>query len=108
METAANYIGEIAATENIATDNTFSRPKKLLVSDDTDDSVIEENLRLPDVQNGQSPEEAEYGEPIQVDKKTKLYQTGERSFKTVFSEIPNTFTTKIGKEKEYDSTLVLK
>lgn len=36
-----------------------------------------------------------------------MYQTGDNSFKTVYSEITNTFK-KNGKQQEYDNTLVLK
>lgn len=108
MGTAADYISEVTAAENITEDGSFMRQEKIPTDNEDQNTVTEDNLRLPDVQNGQSPEEAEYGEPIQIDKNSKVYQTGERSFKTVFSEIPNTFKNEFGKETEYDSTLVLK
>ncbi len=87
----------------------FSPPEKNHQYQKNEDITVSDNaLRFPDVQNSQSFEEAEYGEPIQIDKNSKVYQTGDRSFRTVFSEIPNTFENKWGKETEYNSTLVLK
>lgn len=96
MGTAADYISEVTAAENITEDGSFMRQEKIPTDNEDQNTVTEDNLRLPDVQNGQSPEEAEYGEPIQIDKNSKVYQTGERSFKTVFSEIPNTFKNEFG------------
>ena len=110
MGTAADYLNEITATENSneSENDIFSPPEKSPVSENEDITVSDNALRFPDVQNSQSFEEAEYGEPIQIDKNSKVYQTGDRSFRTVFSEIPNTFENKWGKETEYNSTLVLK
>lgn len=110
MESAAGFVQEIVAEESVTESSDFNYPNKVPLSDDTSnsDEKSEEHLRLPDVQNSISQEEAEYGKPVLIDEHTKVYQTGERNFKTVYSEIPNTFKNALGKEVEYDNTLVLK
>lgn len=65
-----------------------------------------EELRLPDVAESTDTDE-EFGEPIEVNEHSKIYQTSETEFKTVYSEIPNTYKNAFGKEIEYDNTLVL-
>lgn len=110
MESAADFVQEIVAEENVTENSDFNYPSRVLPSDDTSnaDEEADDPLRLPDVQNSISQEEAEYGKPVLVDEYTKVYQTGERNFKTVYSEIPNTFKNALGKKVEYNNTLVLK
>ena len=109
LETTADFIQEVTTAADLNEDDSFERPEKVLSSNDESD-INEQSaaLRFPDVQSSKSPEETEYGEPVDVSTYTKTYQTGEESFKTVYSEIPNTYENRWGKEIEYDNTLVLK
>jgi len=65
-------------------------------------------LRLPkpDVDNEEA--EREFGPPIEVHEYEKVYQTGPRSYRSVFSQIPFTYKDKNGNEHEIDNTLIEK
>ena len=106
---AAAAVQEMIAASETTEVSTFDYPEETdPQSDGSGDAAnADTELRLPDVTTSESPEEEAYGEPIAVDEYTKVYQTGDRSFKTVYSEIPNTFENALGEEVEYDNTLVL-
>lgn len=87
---------------------TFIYPEKTDENENPDNQFKQnsyDELRLPDVST--DGESDEFGEPVVISEHSKIYQTGDNTFKTVYSEIPNTFK-KNGKQKEYDNTLVLK
>lgn len=107
MESAADYVHEIVTEETDAKQDVFEYPEKADIAGSDENTDTETELRLPDVSNTEDQDETEYGEPIEVAEHTKTYQTGDRQFKTVYSEIPNTYENFFGKEVEYDNTLVL-
>ncbi|MCL2024402.1 MAG: DUF6531 domain-containing protein [Coriobacteriia bacterium] len=60
----------------------------------------------PDVDNEES--EREFGPPVEVHEFEKVYQTGPRSYRSVFSQTPNTYKDRNGSEHEIDNTLIEK
>lgn len=109
MGQAADAVQEMVSAAETTEASTFDYPEETdpSVEGIGDETNTDSELRLPDVTTSESPEEAQYGEAIIVDEYTKVYQTGDRNFRTVYSEIPNTFENALGEEVEYDNTLVL-
>lgn len=105
-EPLAEAINETAESVEIDEQETFIYPEERVLEEDGDKTLkTDEELREPDVA---SPNEIdEFGEPVVISEHSKIYQTGDNTFKTVYSEIPNTFKEN-GEQKEYDNTLVLK
>jgi len=62
-------------------------------------------LRLPALQAEEPP--SPYGESVETSEYSKTYQTGKRTFRTVYSEIPNLFYNEKGQAQDYDNTLGL-
>ncbi len=66
-------------------------------------------LRLPETNEMKEDElQEKYGDPVAVYEYSKIYQTGAGQYKTVYSEIPNTYKDSLGNEREIDNTLVEK
>lgn len=101
----AETVTEMTESAEKDEQETFIYPEEKTSEEETITAVVDEKLRKPDV--AKQTEEDEYGTPVVVSEHSKIYQTGNDTFKTVYSEIPNTFKEK-GKQKEYDNTLVLK
>ena len=104
---AADAIETHISQEAEAEENTFHYPEKV-DSSSKEKNCKENELRLPYVGEAENQNEANFGKPIAVDEHTKTYKTGDRHFKTVYSEIPNTYEDAFGKQTEYNNTLVLK
>lgn len=64
------------------------------------------DLRLPQTVESVDEEELQYGEPIAISEHEKVYQVSDNAFKTIMSEIPNTYINGSGKQVEIDNTLV--
>ena len=105
-EPLAEAVMEVTETAETAEQETFIYPEEKTSEEDKEDTPAnDEDLREPDV--AEQTETDEFGEPVVISEHSKIYQTGDNTFKTVYSEIPNTFKEN-GKQKEYDNTLVLK
>ncbi len=92
---------EITETE------TFIYPEKK-ETEDSPEEQAEGDLRLPETSDASNEDDERYGEPVVISEHSKIYQTGDQTFKTIYSEIPNTFEDTWGNQKEYDNTLTLK
>lgn len=65
-----------------------------------------DELRLPDVQNETEPyEETLYGNPVEVNEYSKVYQVDENTFTSVYSAVPNFYYNEKGEATEYDNSL---
>ncbi|KAB1438078.1 DNRLRE domain-containing protein [Candidatus Galacturonibacter soehngenii] len=64
-----------------------------------------EDLMYPILDEEVDEFEQLYGSPIEVTQYTKVYKTAEGAYKTVYSEIPNTYIDENGQEIEIDNTL---
>ena len=105
-EPLAEAVAEVTEAAENAEQETFIYPEEKTFEEDKEAAPApDEELREPDV--AEQTETDEFGEPVVISEHSKIYQTGDNTFKTVYSEIPNTFK-KNGKQKEYDNTLVLK
>ena len=105
-EPLAEAVTEITEAAEKEEQETFIYPEEKTSEEDKEPAPeIDEDLREPDV--AEQNETDEFGEPVVISEHSKIYQTGDNTFKTVYSEIPNTFKAN-GKQKEYDNTLVLK
>ena len=105
-EPLAEAVTEITEAAEKEERETFIYPEEKTSEKDKEPAPeIDEDLREPDV--AEQTETDEFGEPVVISEHSKIYQTGDNTFKTVYSEIPNTFKEN-GKQKEYDNTLVLK
>lgn len=105
-EPLAEAVTEVTEATETAEQETFIYPEEKTSEEDKEDTPAnDEDLREPDV--AEQTETDEFGEPVVISEHSKIYQTGDNTFKTVYSEIPNTFKEN-GKQKEYDNTLVLK
>lgn len=66
----------------------------------------DEELRLPDIQTEIEPyEETLYGDPIEVNEYSKVYQIDENTFTSVYSSVPNFYYNEKGKATGYDNSL---
>lgn len=64
-------------------------------------------LRLPDILSKVEPyEETLYGEPVEVNEYSKVYQIDENTFTSVYSAVPNFYYDEKGNEAEYDNSLI--
>lgn len=105
-EPLAEAVTEVTEAAEKEEQETFIYPEEKTSEEDKEDTPApDEELREPDV--AEQTETDEFGEPVVISEHSKIYQTGDNTFKTVYSEIPNTFKEN-GKQKEYDNTLVLK
>mgnify|MGYP004453643367 CR=1 FL=1 len=105
-EPLAEAVTEVTEAAEKEEQETFIYPEEKTFEEDKEEAhAPDEELREPDV--AEQTETDEFGEPVVISEHSKIYQTGDNTFKTVYSEIPNTFK-KNGKQKEYDNTLVLK
>lgn len=105
-EPLAEAVTEVTEAAEKEEQETFIYPEEKTFEEDKEAApALDEELREPDV--AEQTKTDEFGEPVVISEHSKIYQTGDNTFKTVYSEIPNTFK-KNGKQKEYDNTLVLK
>ena len=105
-EPLAEAVTEVTEVAEQEKRETFIYPEEKTSEEDKADAPApDEDLREPDV--AEQTETDGFGEPVVISEHSKIYQTGDNTFKTVYSEIPNTFKEN-GKQKEYDNTLVLK
>ena len=105
-EPLAEAVTEVTEDAEKEEQETFIYPEeKISEEDEREIPDADEELREPDV--AEQIETDEFGKPVVISEHSKIYQTGDNTFKTVYSEIPNTFKEN-GKQKEYDNTLVLK
>ena len=105
-EPLSEAVTEVTTTAEKEEQETFIYPEEK--TSENEKEVItntDEELREPDV--AKQTETDEFGKPVVISEHSKIYQTGDNTFKTVYSEIPNTFKEN-GEQKEYDNTLVLK
>lgn len=112
MSAAAAPLSEaIAEMKPAAASGTESAPFIYPEKQDAQAAPAVENegdLRLPETANSVNEDDQRYGDPVVLSEHAKIYQTGDHAFKTVYSEIPNTFKDTWGNQKEYDNTLSLK
>ncbi len=91
----------VAETGETVTENKETEGNK----SESEEVNVDEELRLPTVVEKVEPE----GKLVETDKYSKTYKTGEMTYNTVFSEVPNYYESGLfGRDKEYDNTLVLK
>lgn len=67
---------------------------------------VTDELRVP-FKEFQTSEPEVNGQLIQVDQFSKTYQTGERTYTTVYDSTPNFYVDENGAEQAYDNSLVL-
>lgn len=105
-EPLSEAVAEATEAAEKTEQETFIYPEEKTSEEDTEPAPeTDEELREPDVT--EQTETDEFGGPVVISEHSKIYQIGDNTFKTVYSEIPNTFKEN-GKQKEYDNTLVLK
>lgn len=110
VSVSAKSVSEIIdenATQVDTQTETFIYPEKK-EPEDVPEEQVEGGLRLPETSDSSNEDDERYGDPVVISEHSKIYQTGDKTFKTVYSEIPNTYEDTWGRQKEYDNTLTLK
>jgi len=85
-------------------DSQFDYPEEVEVPD-IEYETYEHELRTPIPDECEEPAEELYGQPVEINMYEKIYRTGPRSFRSVFSEVPNTYIDEYGSEQLIDNTL---
>ena len=87
LDEAVTEVTEAAEKEK---QETFIYPEEETSEEDKEPaSKTDEELRKTDV--SEQNEKDEFGEPVIISEHSKIYQTVDNTFKTVYSEIANTF-----------------
>ncbi|MFR8010533.1 MAG: DNRLRE domain-containing protein [Clostridia bacterium] len=106
-EPLSEMVENVETQAATAETETFIYPEKK-ETEDSPEEQVEGDLRLPETSDTSNEDDERYGEPVVISEHSKIYQTGDQTFKTIYSEIPNTFEDTWGNQKEYDNTLTLK